>query len=118
MLFATSFKHFRKSIAQSIYCQANEGDSSSAAPSPVQILMEYKDALPEDAFAKLIDIYSNESITLIDRERAAVNYFSNTLPKDVKARMPVPFGFRKLPEELQSRVKSIYYQNGMSLRRN
>jgi len=79
----------------------------------VQLLLEYKKVLPKEAFAKLIEFYSNQSLTLIERERKVVDYFSSNLSRDVKAQLPVPFGFRKLPIESQEKAKLIYYQDGM-----
>ncbi|KAI1724076.1 hypothetical protein Ddc_05278 [Ditylenchus destructor] len=88
--------------------------SENTQPDPILILLEYKNALPKEHFNKLIQIYSNQTITAMDRERAAVNYFSAALSPELKEKMPVPFGFRRLPAELQNKVKDLYYQDGIS----
>ncbi|KAI1724087.1 hypothetical protein Ddc_05289 [Ditylenchus destructor] len=73
---------------------------------------EYKPFLTPRQFQRLAAIYTNKSLLVIDKLKELDELFMS-LPEDTLVQLPTPRAFRRLPEDIQARVRAVYYNKAI-----
>uniref|UniRef100_A0A7E4ZXJ7 SXP/RAL-2 family protein Ani s 5-like cation-binding domain-containing protein n=1 Tax=Panagrellus redivivus TaxID=6233 RepID=A0A7E4ZXJ7_PANRE len=66
----------------------------------------FKEALPTEAFEKLVAIHGNKDLSE-SQKKQQIDDVMKALPKDVIAKLPLPPKFNELPAEAQEKARSI-----------
>jgi len=73
---------------------------------------EYQRLLPVAAYRRLVGIYNNKSLLVVDKLKELDEVFMS-LPEDLLGRLPTPRAFRRLPHDVQAKVRNIYYSKSI-----
>ena len=69
--------------------------------------------LPPETFQQLIAIHGDKNINGLERRRK-LDELMRKVPKDVRDKIPLPPHLAKLPADVQSELRKIYFDDSLS----